>query len=420
MRRGTRRAWWPLTLRGTGAAVLAVACFVAANQVGLVELQWFGMLLLALVAGCLLWGYAGRRRAEISRIIAPEAPPAGDDLDVHVRTRVVSAASSPAGHWSDGIPGGLEGAATGVFPAVSAGWTSGERTVEVHYRLHAAHRGVHWVGPFAVRFTDPFGLIRRTVELGDLARVVVTPAPVELTSTGAVIGRAGGTQPTPSNRYGQGADDLVARPWAPGDSMRRIHWRASAHRDELMVRQEERETSPEAHVVFDRAVERFSPAATEHPGADPRFETAVTACVSVVTRLVRDGFSVEVVDTDGGLLCEPIAGGDETGLVAMLTSFADVRARTEGPLSALTARLSGDRLGPVVVVTGAVTEAEAASLAPAASHSSLPVLLAVGSEAGAFAQARGWQGGPFADAAELPLAWTGATATEEVDDAAQW
>jgi uncharacterized protein (DUF58 family) len=391
--------------------VLAVACFAAADQVGLVELQWFGMLLLALIAGCLLWVYSGRRRAEIVRIVTPEASPVGEELSVHVRVRMLSAAASPAGHWADGIPDGLEGTATGPFPAVAAAWRAGERTVQLDYRLGAARRGVHWLGPFRVTFVDPFGVARRTVELGDLARVVVTPAPVELVSTGSVIGRAGGAQPLPSNRYGQGSDDLVARPWAPGDSMRRIHWRASAHRDELMVRQEERETSPEAYVVLDRAVERFSPAAGQ-PGGDPRFETAVTACVSVATRLVRDGFAVEVIDSEGALLCEPIAAGDEAGLAGMLASLADVRARTQGPLASFAARLSGDRLGPVVLVTGRLAAVDAAALVPAASHTSLPVLLAVGSEADAFAEARGWHGGPLADTSELGAAWATAAAWE--------
>lgn len=404
------RRWWPLTLRGTGAVVLALACFGTANQVGLVELQWFGMLLLAIVAGCLVWVHGARRRAEVARIVAPEPPPTGDEVTVQVRVRMLSTVGSPAGTWHDGIPAGLVGTAGGLFPAVTAAWSSGERATLLSYRLRATTRGVHWLGPFTVTVADPFGIARRTVELGDLTRVVVTPAPRELVSTGAVMGRSGGAQPTPSNRYGQGYDDLVARPWAPGDSMRRIHWRASAHRDELMVRQEERETSPDARVVFDRAVERFSPAAATTPGADDAFETAVTACVSVVTRLVRDGFTVEVVDSTGALLCEPVDGGDEAGLHAMQTSLADVRAHAAGTLSPSALGLSGDLRGPVVIVTGHLTEADAVALAPAASHTTLPVLLAVEGASGTLTQAHGWRAQAVTDGTTIADAWADAVA----------
>jgi len=41
------RRLWPLTARGTGAVALAVACFVIANEVGIVELMYFGILLVA-------------------------------------------------------------------------------------------------------------------------------------------------------------------------------------------------------------------------------------------------------------------------------------------------------------------------------------------------------------------------------------
>ena len=46
---------WPLTLRGAGALLLALGCVIAAGRVGLAELLWFALLLVALVAGCLVW-----------------------------------------------------------------------------------------------------------------------------------------------------------------------------------------------------------------------------------------------------------------------------------------------------------------------------------------------------------------------------
>ena len=95
--------------------------------------------------------------------------------------------------------------------------------------------------------------------------MTVAPAIVDLPPLTDFAGEAGGTLHTTTNQLGQGADNLVARPYVPGDSMRRIHWRATAHRDELMVRQEEQESTPEASVVLDRGVLRWSPEAMQAP-----------------------------------------------------------------------------------------------------------------------------------------------------------
>ena len=99
--------------------------------------------------------------------------------------------------------------------------------------------------------------------------MTVAPAVIDLPPLTNFAGEAGGTLHTTTNQLGQGADNLVARPYVPGDSMRRIHWRATAHRDELMVRQEEQESTPEASVVIDRGALRWSPEAMYAPGADP-------------------------------------------------------------------------------------------------------------------------------------------------------
>src|SRR5690606_1012528 len=109
---------------------------------------------------------------------------------------------------------------------------------------------------------------------------------------------------------GQGADNLIPRAYMSGDSMRRIHWRASAHRGDLMVRQEEQESTPEATVVFDRNVDRYGREALLRPGEDPAFEAAVSACASAVARLTDEGYVVTVIDVDGAALVERIDSED--------------------------------------------------------------------------------------------------------------
>lgn len=401
---------WPLTLRGTGALVLSVACFIAARELGLVELVGFGVLLLALVAACAVTMLVDRRRGEVTRTVTPAAPTAGGEIAVAVHVIPTSALATTTARWHDELPEGMTGDASGAFPAIASGLSRGDRTVELSYRASVRRRGIHQIGPLAVSATDPFGLIRRRAAVGDTTRIVVRPALVDLRAISALQQRAGGTLPISTDRLGQGADDLIARPYAPGDSRRRIHWRASAHRDELMVRQEEQEAAPEATVVLDRAPQRWAPEANETTGADAAFEAAVSACASALARLVRDGFAVALIDTDGMSLCAPVDAADVVGLEQAMLALAEVRAAPFERPAALAELFAGRMTGPLVVVTGYLEETDAAALAPIAHRSSLPMLLAATPDDDVFAAAIGWHASRIGADIDLAEAWESATA----------
>ena len=70
---------------------------------------------------------------------------------------------------------------------------------------------------------------------------------------------------------------------------------ALAHRDVLMVRQEEQESTPEASVVIDRGAARWGAEAMFAPGTDPAFELGVVMCVSAVETGAGD-FSLHTRD----------------------------------------------------------------------------------------------------------------------------
>ncbi|WP_159499155.1 DUF58 domain-containing protein [Microbacterium sp. 18062] len=407
------RRIWPLTARGTGALALAFVCFAVANQFGLVELVWFGVLLLALVGASLIAVVVGRGRADVTRVVTPVVPMAGTDVGVEAHVALRSTLPATGGRWRDDLPDGLRGAATGVFPAVASGFSRGDRTAELAYRATVGRRGIHWLGPLRLTSTDPFGVARRSVSLGDLTRLVVTPALVDLPKLPGMTGRSGGSIPSPANRLGQGADDIVARPWAPGDSMRRIHWRATAHRGELMVRQEEQETSPEATIVLERGVARWTPEAMERPGADAAFESAVSLCASVLRRLVQDGYAVELLDSDGAELCGRVEPADALALENAMLALATITARAEDRLHALVGVFAGVTTGPLVVVTGRFDAADAAALATVGHHSSFPVLVAAAPDADALTATTGWA---FAALGDDPAeAWRAAGAGRSAD-----
>ncbi|MFG6403673.1 DUF58 domain-containing protein [Microbacterium sp. P04] len=401
---------WPLTARGTGALVLAVACFVVAHAAGLVELVYFGVLLVgALLAGFVsLW--LTRRIDAVTRSLTPDVATVDRESIVTVRVALRSALPAAASTWTDAVSAGLDGVGRGVFPALGSGLRGEERTIDLRYGVIGRTRGIHALGPFALTATDPFGLARRRVRRGGKTPVTVAPAVLELTSVPATAGEAGGMLQTVTAQPGQGADNLVARPYAPGDSMRRIHWRATAHRDTLMVRQEEQEASPGATVVLDRGAARWGADATRAPGLDPDFETAVSIAVSAAARLVRDGYAVDILDTDGTALAERILGGEVHEIDALATQFATLIARAGDGLARTAGMFAGTQAGPVFVVTGRVDLAEIDALAPLTHHSSFPVLLSTRPAPGVVARAvgHGWHAAAVPADSDISEGWAAA------------
>ena len=93
---------------------------------------------------------------------------------------------------------------------------------------------------------------------------------------------------------GVGDDDVIARVYLPGDAMKRLHWKATAHRGELMVRQEEQQINPRAGVFLDceprtQGTARDSKRLWEY---SPTFEWGIVAAASIVHHLARNGYVV--------------------------------------------------------------------------------------------------------------------------------
>jgi hypothetical protein len=86
-------------------------------------------------------------------------------------------------------------------------------------------------------------------------------------------------------------DELTAREYRTGDPMRRVHWRATARRDELMVRQEEQRSNPQAWIVLDT----LRPRQRHADGA--AFEQRIDLVASIGPHLIDQGYSLSVVET---------------------------------------------------------------------------------------------------------------------------
>lgn len=172
------------------------------------------------------------------------------------------------------------------------------------YRVGLSERGGHRIGPATCRQTDTLGLFSRTTEPDGGTDVVVYPDvhAVESEDLGAVVRRLVGTERATFDQL---------REFAPGDTMRDIHWRASArHPREEYVVAEYRGRSEAAH-----------PSVVGESGLGAADEMATTVA-SIATHLLDAGATVEVAVPRGRVVARP---GQTAGLLRLLALTGDGR-----------------------------------------------------------------------------------------------
>lgn len=285
-----------LTTRGRcllAAGIAAALCALLLNERDLLRVAVFVIalpVLASLVAGRARLGLSAHRQVQPRIPVGEPAP---------VEIAVSSHGRMPTGGLliEDGIPHTL-----GSRPRFVVERVPRHGTVRLRYQILPELRGVHALGPLVARVTDPFGLAEFERRLAGHTRLVVVPAVHELTGLPVTAGRGAGDEGAGRLRLGQGEDDAVVRPFRQGDDLRKVHWRSTARRDELMVRIEEAPWRGGTTVLLDRR-------GSAHRGRGPAasLEWAVSLAASICTHLLRHGHRIRLVTEDGALLA---GGGD--------------------------------------------------------------------------------------------------------------
>lgn len=366
------------TNRGRGFVVGAVVSIVAAHVFTFPALNYVASLLIGLVVCAAAFVFAGHSRVHIGRTFSPEVVTQGQPSSATVTFTNLSALPSLEAQWEDHLPAGIVGEARGVLQALGGGHGQRART-QFSYTVHGVRRGSHPIGPLTIKVPDPFGLLYRKHTFGEPQSLIVLPKRVDLADIsfgGANI--AGATRPAPQH-VGVGDDDVIARNYLPGDALRRMHWKATAHRGELMVRQEEQRNNPEATVLLD--LDAFGQGTVRDTQGQweysPVFEWAIVAAASVTAHLCRRGYLVNVF-TPGGSVQRTIADGHDT-IHDVMTDFAVVEPQELAP--GIIADIEPSER-PVVAILGRLDEARAAAWSRLNSSTGL-VFVAVGTSAAA-------------------------------------
>jgi len=189
----------------------------------------------------------------------------------------------------------------------------------VDYQIRSRVRGRFQLGPLTLRRRDPYGLATVATSLPGSTDILFLPRTEVLGSQGSLADGFGTEGALPHMVALHGEDDVAVRSYRDGDDLRRIHWPATAHQSELMVRQEDRPARRRAVIVLD------SRAAGHHgSGAAGSFEWAVTAAASVAAHLSEHRYAVQL------LSAETLAEGTAAQVVEIDDALASLAMAQQG------------------------------------------------------------------------------------------
>ena len=228
--------------------------------------------LLLFVAGILIgplvisWRLVGRSLHEVTaKRRLPSGIGAGEALVAEI---AVSNASRKWHAWGVTVEDRIRLENSGATPQAYANWVGGEQVrvffprigagekKSANYQGRIGRRGRYRLGPLVLATRFPLGLMRRTVTIADEQIFYVYPEMGRMLSawTQMVQPDRMGNRRSKQRKGSVEGEFHSLRDHRSGDSQRWIHWRTTARRNKLTVKQFEREQSQDLEIMLDLRV----------------------------------------------------------------------------------------------------------------------------------------------------------------------
>lgn len=188
------------------------------------------------------------------------------------------------------LPVALPGQAITIGPR-------GERSWSVHVRL--TRRGHFRVDPLALRTGDPLGLFESNAAIGGYSTVVVYPRVEVLPGWRLPAAQVEGSHAEKVRTPHATPSVTSIREYVPGDAYNRIHWKTSARKGQLLVKEFELEQTADVWLFLD-----LHGSAHTGTGDDSTLEYGVTIAASVAARALVENRKVAL--TASGRRISPI------------------------------------------------------------------------------------------------------------------
>jgi uncharacterized protein (DUF58 family) len=327
-----------ITRRGWSLVGAAGGLYLGARLLGLVQLAVLAVATALLLVASYVWVRAKKPTLTARRELHERLQVGVEgrvDLAVQATERTATLAIA------DAFDRGRR-AARFLLPPLAAG-----EDARAAYRFPTDRRGRFEVGPLRATLTDAFGLVSSTRRVLGVEEVIVYPRVHEITPPPEVGGLdLDRDHPRVRARVEPSGDFMTLRDYAPGDDLRHVHWRSTARRGNLMMRQNETRRRAPVLLLLD-----------VRPSAHDRasFERAVEACASIATALDRAGRPFEVLLSSGIVIGTP----GRRQLASVMDELAIVQQHGGDRLVLTSTRR---RTGALIAVVGKVDAQDAASL----------------------------------------------------------
>lgn len=247
------------------------------------------------------------------------------------------------------------------FTLRGVGATGFGRTSELSCRFERPGRGLYVREALTVCASDAFGLLRAERRSGGGGQLWVLPRAMVMAAE-PYAGQEGTRTAARQPQAWEAATQVSGtRPYAPGDPLRRIHWRSSARTGELRAKETELPAAVRQLVVLDAAGAGGSAGAALW--ADPALAAAVEAAAGIARRGLELGGRVRLAVSDGQGSAAEARGRERLGeLLQLLAAVPRGGASPEAfaELALREARHAGG--GAVTLVTARADAQLAAAL----------------------------------------------------------
>jgi uncharacterized protein (DUF58 family) len=260
--------------------VVAAILLIAAFSTELEFLFYLVYLAILVIGGSYILTRLGLADLEAGYAVSQLTGHVGDRLQVTYTLRNTSRLPKPwlEIHNPTTLPGGLPGR------AITLG-TRSERSWLV--RVPLIRRGHFRIEPLQIRTGDPFGFFEASASVGQGIAVVVYPRVEKLPMWRLPPASIEGSHAAPERTLQTTPLATAVRPYAPGDSFNRIHWRSTARHGEIQVKEFELEQTADAWIFLDldRSVQ------VGH-GEESTVEVAVRVAASIADKALLENRAV--------------------------------------------------------------------------------------------------------------------------------
>jgi uncharacterized protein (DUF58 family) len=176
------------------------------------------------------------------------------------------------------LPGGLPGRALSLGGRQERSWL---------IRAPLTRRGHFRIDPLAIRTGDPFGFFEASAAVGQGVSVVVYPRLEPVPAWKLPAANIEGSHAAPERTHQTTPLATTVRPYAPGDSMNRIHWKLTARHGEIQVKEFDLEQTADAWIVLD-----LQRAAQTGRGDESTTEVAIRAAAAIADKALIENRAV--------------------------------------------------------------------------------------------------------------------------------